>query len=652
MDFDSPDVMKSFPGLYASELNKKGTNDSDYSDEAEKGMKKETSIGKRKDKKDKKEKEHGYAALEGESSDEASKSRHVKMTPNHHTYLEQLIRALYEKLPEKELITMADGMMKGIANTDVCSIKTGQKENRLENKIEQLIQKLDESVTRRRSPVFDGEQSRKEIIDKRKDKDKKADKKCEKDKGRKTKHSIEEAIDISEALPIFGVSLDISVERSRCHDGLDLPLPIRDCIDYVEAVGMSFEGVYKVSGTKAKVSQLRKMYNHRQNVRLNDYDVPTATSLLKMFLRDLPEPIFTNDLLIRFEEAGAILNFNTREKHLRILIDHLPPLNKLLLSWLIVHLNNISLKEKQNKMNKQNISAALNHTFHVSSRLLQALLHHCQALFPNVIIIKYIPPLSSGMQLPDKPSLLERELEKQESLLYQIHKEMNVGCIPKDREEKLWEVQRIITQLKRKLKIVQKNKEVPENTEKTNFKGKKNKDYVECLDNSEPNCSDSAEVPFIFDNLSAQPQPCIKSAKPEVSHSEPSKDYTKKQMESSEEMILEKNDFLFDDDIVLLTYKRNGLLHLKEQLSRDIQNEKKEIDNLKTIIESTNHVSKQTVPKKECLNEVMDLLLKENQILEIKKINLVRQIIEQKEICIELSAQLRLATNDNIPSHI
>lgn len=91
--------------------------------------------------------------------------------------------------------------------------------------------------------------------------------------------------EFSEALPIFGVSLDLAVERSRCHDGVDLPLPIRDCIDYIESVGITFEGVYKISGTKTKVSQIKKMYNHRQNVRLSDYDVPTATSLLKMFLR-------------------------------------------------------------------------------------------------------------------------------------------------------------------------------------------------------------------------------------------------------------------------------------------------------------------------------------------------------------------------------
>lgn len=99
-------------------------------------------------------------------------------------------------------------------------------------------------------------------------------------------------------------------------------------------------------------------------------------------------------------------------------------------------------------MSKQSLSAALNHTFHVSSRLLHALLHHCEVLFPNTIVFKYIPPLSSGAQLPDKPSLMEVELTKQESLLSAIHKEMNIGCISIEREELLWEVQRIITQLK------------------------------------------------------------------------------------------------------------------------------------------------------------------------------------------------------------
>ncbi|XP_037932984.1 ralA-binding protein 1-like [Teleopsis dalmanni] len=74
MDFDSPDVEKDFPGLYASESvdgkSKKSKEESDYSEgDHEKVSKKDLLIGRRKEKKDK-GKDRGYAALEGESSPE------------------------------------------------------------------------------------------------------------------------------------------------------------------------------------------------------------------------------------------------------------------------------------------------------------------------------------------------------------------------------------------------------------------------------------------------------------------------------------------------------------------------------------------------------------------------------------------------------
>lgn len=63
--------------------------------------------------------------------------------------------------------------------------------------------------------------------------------------------------------------------------------------------------------------------------------------IFDLIKRDLPESIFTNELLIRFEEAGAILNIGTREKHLKILVENLPPHNRLLLQWLLIHFDNV-----------------------------------------------------------------------------------------------------------------------------------------------------------------------------------------------------------------------------------------------------------------------------------------------------------------------
>jgi RalA-binding protein 1 len=70
--------------------------------------------------------------------------------------------------------------------------------------------------------------------------------------------------------------------------------------------------------------------------------------------------------------------------------------------------------------------------------------------------IRYVPPLKPvtsrwSLELPDSPSAIEEELKKQESLLNHLHEElMNVKDMNK--EEQLWEVQRVVTQLKRKVR--------------------------------------------------------------------------------------------------------------------------------------------------------------------------------------------------------
>ena len=65
------------------------------------------------------------------------------------------------------------------------------------------------------------------------------------------------------------------------------------------------------------------------------------------------------------------------------------------------------------------------------------------------ISFSYVPPMRCVS--PNMPSTLETvscELTKQESLLGQIHFEMNAGFISKEKEDQLWGVQRNITQLK------------------------------------------------------------------------------------------------------------------------------------------------------------------------------------------------------------
>ena len=63
--------------------------------------------------------------------------------------------------------------------------------------------------------------------------------------------------------PVFGVALETSVERSKCHDDIRLPVVVRECVDYIEAEGLTVEGIYRSSGVKSKIAKLKAAYNNR-----------------------------------------------------------------------------------------------------------------------------------------------------------------------------------------------------------------------------------------------------------------------------------------------------------------------------------------------------------------------------------------------------
>lgn len=60
-----------------------------------------------------------------------------------------------------------------------------------------------------------------------------------------------------------------------------------------------------------------------------------------MYFRELPEPLLTTDLLVKFEEAGAVKEAATRSSELKSLVENLPSCNRQLLGWLIRHFESV-----------------------------------------------------------------------------------------------------------------------------------------------------------------------------------------------------------------------------------------------------------------------------------------------------------------------
>ncbi|XP_062518251.1 ralA-binding protein 1-like [Corticium candelabrum] len=75
-----------------------------------------------------------------------------------------------------------------------------------------------------------------------------------------------------------------------------------------------------------------------QTVDFEQTDINTITGALKLYLHELPESILTPELAPEFENAG-------REKNaaqLGELFSQLPSCNKLMLTWLLLHMKHIT----------------------------------------------------------------------------------------------------------------------------------------------------------------------------------------------------------------------------------------------------------------------------------------------------------------------
>ncbi|EZA54373.1 hypothetical protein DMN91_001516 [Ooceraea biroi] len=650
MDFESPDVEKEFPGLYASESARK-SNESDFSDEGshDKHSKKELLGGKRKDKKDRKDR--GYATLEGESSpDEDQETKSPSKSKKTKAFKFPSKKEKREKSREKDA-----------KEKDAEKEKDKKKRDKDEKDIEK---------------------------EKRKDKDKDKSKQKLKDR-KKGKHASSEGLDIGEEQPVFGVSLHLAVERSCCHDGVELPLVVRDCIDYVEEHGMSVEGLYKVPGVKSKVQNLKKLYNHREPVNISEFEPTVATSLLILFLRELPEPVLENsETISRFEQAASTKDVAQREAQLVQLTQQLPDCNRVLLAWVTLHLDHVTAREKTTKMNAQTISMTLSPVLQMSHRLLLALLFHCKALFPNVQLTKYVPPLSSGStSLPDSVEGIAAELSKQESLLSQIHMQMNAGFVTKSREEQLWEVQRMITQLKRKFKTVQKlegatqksldeeikstdnvpiesisqkpktadedagqarsDAQPPSTVNSTTTSVKKDNGKPHSTEEAREKCSctTGANASTAQNGQSANPQ-----EKDVVDAVEPAA-VTPQSREPENVTPNDKANEPEEEDVIDKLRERlihEELLNMQALLKSRISQERNEIKRLtETLAERGSGTEKKKQQPKERIHSpneaemtAMIQLVKENQLLEKKMTTLIRSIIEEKDACVELRVQL------------
>ncbi|XP_074866267.1 protein FAM13B isoform X2 [Carettochelys insculpta] len=142
---------------------------------------------------------------------------------------------------------------------------------------------------------------------------------------------------------IFGIPLDELQQEGQPDN--EVPFIVRHVVDYIEEHGgLEQEGLFQVNGNAETVEWLRKRYDNGEDVDLvKEADVPSAISLLRFFLQELPEPVIPGSLHIHLMQLSQDYN-NEDEfgRKLRFLLQQLPPVNYSLLKFLCRFLANVA----------------------------------------------------------------------------------------------------------------------------------------------------------------------------------------------------------------------------------------------------------------------------------------------------------------------
>uniref|UniRef100_A0A3B5LB15 Uncharacterized protein n=1 Tax=Xiphophorus couchianus TaxID=32473 RepID=A0A3B5LB15_9TELE len=137
-----------------------------------------------------------------------------------------------------------------------------------------------------------------------------------------------------------------------------VPSFVEKCIKAVERRGLDIDGLYRVSGNLAVIQKLRFKADHEE-LDLEDgqwEDVHVITGALKLFFRELPEPLFPFSHFNDFIAAIRISDYNTKLSHIYELVKSLPTVNHDTMKLLFGHLQRVIEYGEDNRMTVQNVA--------------------------------------------------------------------------------------------------------------------------------------------------------------------------------------------------------------------------------------------------------------------------------------------------------
>ncbi|KAM7371353.1 hypothetical protein PAMP_008606 [Pampus punctatissimus] len=195
---------------------------------------------------------------------------------------------------------------------------------------------------------------------------------------------------------VFGCHLD-----TLCHrENSNIPKFVEKCIRTVERRGLDVDGIYRVSGNLAVIQKLRHKADHEEQLDLEDgqwEEIHVITGALKLFLRELPEPLFPFSCFDKFIAAIQVPDYSLKVSYMKDLVRLLPLPNHDTMELLFKHLRRVIDHKDSNRMSVQSIAIVFgptllrpqtesaNMTIHMvfQSQIVELMLNEYQIIFSS-----------------------------------------------------------------------------------------------------------------------------------------------------------------------------------------------------------------------------------------------------------------------------
>ncbi|XP_006454596.1 hypothetical protein AGABI2DRAFT_182564 [Agaricus bisporus var. bisporus H97] len=209
---------------------------------------------------------------------------------------------------------------------------------------------------------------------------------------------------------IFGLSLGDYATAKNLGEG-EIPKIVRICIAEIDKRGLDSEGIYRAPGRHAVVQTMQHEIEKDEasfEFSFKD-DIFAVASLLKLYLRELPEPLFRFNQQDRIQHSDHLAEHqNNNFMLLRSKMRRLPSIHQATFRALVEHLMRVVSCREKNKMDAKNLAIVFGGMIFGDDELpkggdLLAVQTTKDSLFEDLIMNAHALFEEQGYQLPHSP---------------------------------------------------------------------------------------------------------------------------------------------------------------------------------------------------------------------------------------------------------